>query len=199
MAYCVKCGAKVNDGVQYGPQCGAKIPVMPGAGQQQDSQQGYTYQQNGQQDYTYQQNSQQGYTYQQNNQQGYSGQQQNGRAGEFFQQDDVSQNKVMGVLSYLGILVFVPLIAGNKQSPYVKFHTNQGLVLFIASILVDLLDGRWLWGFHSMINFGGSWFSWIFDICSLVLFVFMIVGIVYACKGERKELPVIGQIKILKN
>lgn len=57
MAYCVKCGAKVNDGVQYCPQCGAKIPVMPGAGQQQDSQQDYSYQQNGQQGYTYQQNS----------------------------------------------------------------------------------------------------------------------------------------------
>ena len=184
MAYCVKCGAKVNDGVQYCPQCGAKIPVMPGAGQQQDNQQDYSYQQNGQQGYTYQQNSQQGYT---------------GQQGEFFQQEDVRQNKVMGVLSYLGILVFVPLIAGNKQSPYVRFHTNQGLVLFIASVIVELLDGRWIWGFHSMINFGGSWFSWIFDICSLVLFVFMIVGIVYACKGERKELPVIGQIKILKN
>ena len=62
MAYCVKCGAKVNDGVQYCPQCGAKIPVMPGAGQQKDSQQDYSYQQNGQQGYTYQQNSQQGYT-----------------------------------------------------------------------------------------------------------------------------------------
>lgn len=184
MAYCVKCGAKVNDGVQYCPQCGAKIPVMPGAGQQQDSQQDYSYQQNGQQGYTYQQNSQQGYT---------------GQQGKFFQQEDVRQNKVMGVLSYLGILVFVPLIAGNKQSPYVRFHTNQGLVLFIASVIVELLDGRWIWGFHSMINFGGSWFSWMFDICSLVLFVFMIVGIVYACKGERKELPVIGQIKILKN
>ena len=184
MAYCVKCGAKVNDGVQYCPQCGAKIPVMPGAGQQKDSQQDYSYQQNGQQGYTYNQNSQQGYT---------------GQQGEFFQQEDVRQNKVMGVLSYLGILVFVPLIAGNKQSPYVRFHTNQGLVLFIASVIVELLDGRWIWGFHSMINFGGSWFSWIFDICSLVLFVFMIVGIVYACKGERKELPLIGQIKILKN
>ena len=71
----------------------------------------------------------------------------------------------MGVLSYLGILVFVPLIAGNKQSPYVRFHTNQGLVLFIASVIVELLDGRWIWGFHSMINFGGSWFSWIFEMC----------------------------------
>ncbi len=90
MRLCKMWSVKVNDGVQYCPQCGAKIPG-DAAGQQQDSQQGYTYQQNGQQDYTYQQNSQQGYTYQQNNQQGYSGQQQNGRAGEFFQQDDVSQ------------------------------------------------------------------------------------------------------------
>lgn len=194
MAYCVKCGAKVNDGAEYCPQCGAKIPVMPGAGQQQGSQQGDSYQQNGQQGYTYQQNNQQGYAGQQN----YS-YQQNSQQGEFFQQEDVRQNKVMGVLSYLGILVFVPLIVGNKQSPYVRFHTNQGLVLFIASIIVDLLDGRWFWGFHSIINFGGSWFSWIFDICSLALFVYMIVGIVYACKGEKKELPLIGQIKILKS
>lgn len=110
----------------------------------------------------------------------------------------MNANKAMGVLSYLGILVLIPLLAGDKSSEYVRFHTNQGLVLFLVSIAVDILDGRWFWGFHDWFDLGVLNLSWALDILSLILFVFMIMGIVYACRGERRKLPVIGQIHLLK-
>ncbi len=157
MAYCVKCGAKVEDGVRFCPQCGAEIPVT-----------GYTGQA-GSQDDTY------------------------------FNPEDVKKNKGMGVLSYIGILVLIPLLAGDKRSEYVRFHSNQGLVLFLVSTVVDLLDGEWVLGFHSWLNFGNSIFSTALDILSFACFILMIVGIVSACKGEKKEFPVIGRIKLVKS
>ena len=160
MSYCVKCGAKVDDGIMTCPQCGAQIPNLSGSysrgsqnsdtGFGQSGAQGYTYGQQG-----YGQDNQYGYQaggYQQDSQYGYQsgGYQQYGYeaqrygSADFFDQSEVSRNKAMGVLSYLGILLLIPLLAGDKQSQYVKHHVNQGLVLFLASSLVDLLEGDWV-------------------------------------------------------
>ena len=44
-----------------------------------------------------------------------------------------SNDKVFGILSYIGILWIVGLAAG--KTPFAKFHANQGLVLFLACLL----------------------------------------------------------------
>ena len=36
------------------------------------------------------------------------------------------------------------------------------------------------------------------DLLNLILFIMMIIGIVSACRGTKVELPVIGQIKLVK-
>lgn len=192
MTYCVKCGAKVEDGIQICPECGSAIPGAAeygyGYGKQYESSAGQEQYQE-QYQYQYQNQTQtQGQTYAQG---GYQGR-------EYFGAEDVQRNKAMGVLSYIGILVLIPILAGDRRSEYVKFHINQGFALFILSKIIDLLSGNWVWGLHSLIDFGGRWFSGIFDILDLACFILMIVGIVSACKGEKKEMPVIGQIKIWK-
>ena len=104
----------------------------------------------------------------------------------------------MGVLSYIGILVLIPLLAGNKQSEYVRFHLNQGAVLFIISAIVNILDEHGFFGislFH-LIDFGI--FGLVLDLLNLILFIMMIIGIVSACRGTKVELPVIGQIRLVK-
>lgn len=50
-----------------------------------------------------------------------------------------SNDKVYGILAYIGILVLVPLLAGKTQ--FARFHANQGLVLFIADIILGVLIG----------------------------------------------------------
>lgn len=47
---------------------------------------------------------------------------------------DVQNNKVMAVLSYIGILVLIPILAA-KESPFARFHANQGLILFLCEII----------------------------------------------------------------
>lgn len=181
MAYCVKCGTKVEDTVKFCPQCGEAIPQMKekteSAAKRNEVQKETTEEASsgGEQEYTYYQNDD--------------------HSREYFHKEEVRRNRVMGVLSYIGILVLVPMLAGDKSSEYVRHHINQGLVLYVISTIVDLLDGRWVLGFHSLINFGGGLLSWAIEIAELACFILMVMGIVYACQGKRTDLPIIGKIK----
>lgn len=54
---------------------------------------------------------------------------------ESFDRDDIAKNKGMAVLSYIWILFIIPLFAA-KDSKFARFHANQGLVLFIVDTCV---------------------------------------------------------------
>ncbi len=96
---------------------------------------------------------------------------------------DIEKNKVMAVLAYL--LFFIPLLAA-KDSKFARFHTNQGLVLFIGAILSSVIAAIPLIG-------------WIIaPIAGLAITVLAIIGILNALNGRAKELPLIGKFKILK-
>ena len=170
MAYCVKCGAKVDDGIRFCPYCGAEIPLGQGQYDQQSQDQGWQGQ--------------------------YSQQGPYDQSGEgYFHPEDVRANKVMAVMSYIGIVVLSPLLAGNKSSEYLRHHINQGLAIWIGSILADILSGE---GFLGFALFSSFWpLDLVGDILSLVFLILMIVGIVDACRGVRRELPVVGAFKIL--
>lgn len=96
---------------------------------------------------------------------------------------DIENNKVMAVLAY--ILFFIPLLAA-KDSKFARFHTNQGLVLFLGGIIASVV---------AVIPVIG----WIIaPIAGLVITVLAVIGIINAFNGKAKELPVIGKFKILK-
>lgn len=227
MAYCVKCGARVDDDLRFCPYCGAEVPRVGKTGDtggntytsgestqnntyssdtytfggSTGGAQGYTYYQgengSGQNSSYYQSGTGSSQTYNdpgRGNYNGNSGYQSTG----YFEPYEVKRNKAMGVLSYLGILVLIPLLAGDRTSAYVKHHINQGLMLFIVSSIVDILDGNWLWSFRSWFTLGGSWLSWIIEIADFACLILLVMGIISACKGTRQEFPVIGKIKILK-
>lgn len=105
---------------------------------------------------------------------------------------DIEQNKVFAILAYLSILVLVPIL-GAKESKFARFHANQGLVLVIAAIAIGIVIG--ILQFIPVLGIIFSIVGWIINIALLVL---CIIGIVNACNGKAKELPLIGSIKILK-
>jgi len=84
------------------------------------------------------------------------------------------------VLSYLGILFLVPLVA-RKDNTFAQFHAKQGLVLFIAEVATM---------FISWIPFLGwfvgtiAWLAWV---------TLSIIGIVNVLGGKRVPLPIIGK------
>jgi len=93
---------------------------------------------------------------------------------------DVEKNKVMAMLSYIGILVLVPLLAA-KDSKFAKFHAKQGLVLLIAWIINGVIY---------VIPFIG----WIVGtIIWIFLAIMAIMGIVYSLSGKYWKMPILGQ------
>lgn len=98
--------------------------------------------------------------------------------------------KIVGALSY--IIFFLPIINGNKNE-FNRFHANQGLLLFMVIIFVNIIN-----------NFLLPYFPWILE---LILSIGLLLAIIYlfltgaasAAKGEMKEFPWIGKLKILNN
>ena len=119
------------------------------------------------------------------------------------QASDTEANKGMAVLAY--ILFFVPLLTGDyKKSPFVKYHTNQGTILFIASVALGVVINILTAIFRAVF---WNWFTWgIYGILSTMLnalwivpTVLMILGIVNVVNGKEKPLPIIGdKLTIIK-
>lgn len=167
MAFCGKCGAKINEGVKFCQGCGAS-------------------------------------TYSEDNisTQNIQGNTQNSNINinsntATYEVNDIEQNKVMAILAYIGILVLVPLFAA-KESKFAKYHTNQGLILFICEIVYIIA-----YTIVTQILLAISWrlslfLSPILSLLGLVFFVLSIIGIINAAQGKEKPLPVIGKFMILK-
>ena len=103
-----------------------------------------------------------------------------------FSQEDIVQNKLMAILAYLNLLVLIPIFAA-KNSPFARFHCNQGLILLILTIAVNILD---------RVLFIVPNFVW--TILDLLILALAILGIYNAFSGKAKELPIVGGIKLLQ-
>ena len=90
------------------------------------------------------------------------------------------KNIGMAIVAY--IIFFIPLLTDAKKDPFVKYHVKQGIVLFIASVLVGIISYILPWQL--------SIISQLLEVC---VFVLMVIGIVNASKGAQKPLPVIGK------
>lgn len=102
-----------------------------------------------------------------------------------------SSDKLMGVLSYIPVLCLVPIIMGG--SSFIKFHANQGLVLFIFELIFSVLIGIFV-----KLPLLGVIFGIVGGLVDLICLILAIMGIVSAVNSETKELPVLGMIHILK-
>jgi uncharacterized membrane protein len=110
--------------------------------------------------------------------------------------EDAEKNKVMGIIAYLWILCLVPIFAA-KDSPFAKYHANQGLVLFLLEIVLSIT----LYIINIVVFTVLPGMSFIVSILGLIHLgplVLLIMGIINAAAGKCVPLPIIGGIKLLK-
>ncbi|MCL2486704.1 MAG: hypothetical protein FWE86_03795 [Oscillospiraceae bacterium] len=104
--------------------------------------------------------------------------------------DDISRNKGMACLSYLSLMVLIPLLAG-KQSKYAQFHAMQGVVLCVTGLATTLLRDVLR---HAM----PGYLRFLIDLPTALLGigvgVLSLLGFIYAVTGRAKEVPVAGGI-----
>jgi uncharacterized membrane protein len=104
---------------------------------------------------------------------------------------DIAKNKAFAVLAYIGLLFLVPLLAA-PESRFARYHTNQGIVLFLAAIIANA--GVVVLMFLPFVGCLATPLTFVTVIGPLVL---MVMGIVNAASGVCKPLPLIGQYQIL--
>ncbi|MEE0859711.1 MAG: hypothetical protein U0M12_09660 [Acutalibacteraceae bacterium] len=137
------------------------------------------------------------------NNNGFNNQSLNGM--EYFPPEDIAGNKTMCVLAYIPFLFLFPMLT-CKNSRFVRFHCNQGIVLTIFTIVFTIL--LFILGFVT--GFLGAFMSASVEALFMCLYtllylglvigyyIYFILGVYNAVKGRAKKLPLIGGIKILK-
>lgn len=110
---------------------------------------------------------------------------------------DINNNKIAALISYLGILVLIPIFMA-KDSKFARYHANQGLMLFICgtgysvamSIVTSIL--------YAINYVAGTVVTVVLSLGSLFFVALLIIGIINAYKGLARELPIIGKARILR-
>lgn len=167
--FCQRCGKQLEDGARFCPSCGA--PVANGGGPA-----GGSFADQAQEAFDRFNNTED--------------------TSAAYSQQQIADGKVMGILAYIGFLVLVPIL-GEKNNPFVRYHANQGLVLFLAELLYAILYKVLVRLFLVTVFPLGLVLNMVFPVVSLVFVAYMVIGIVNVCNGKAKELPIIGGIHLI--
>lgn len=91
----------------------------------------------------------------------------------------VQDDKVYAALSYMWILVLIPLLT-KRDRPFVHFHARQGFVLFLGEFIIFIVSMipvlGWIVGFVGWILAG----------------IVSVLGILAALSGREWQIPVIS-------
>lgn len=160
MTYCSKCATTLEDGLKFCPACGEAVIAEPASSPVDTA--------SSNEDAVGEKLKQLNNTKDET---------------EGFDKADIEKNKIMAVLAY--IIFLIPLIAA-KESPFARFHTNQGLLLVIAAVISSVIAAIPVIG-------------WIIaPVIGIAVTVLAVIGILNALNGKAKELPLIGKFRILK-
>ena len=88
------------------------------------------------------------------------------------------ERQKLSVLSYLGPFWLIPAIT-QRDDPFMKYHTEQGLGLIIFWALTKLVSMKW---------------GWVGTVGGIICTIGTIKGIVNVLQGKRAPLPVIGDL-----
>ena len=101
-------------------------------------------------------------------------------------QSDSNTVRVITIPDYIGPLFLFGLFV-EKDNEDVRFHTNQGLILFLLDVAAGIVGGI----VSALPGLVGSLLS---GLLSLVCLAVVILGIINAVNGQRRPLPIIGAL-----
>lgn len=88
--------------------------------------------------------------------------------------NDIEENRVLAAISYLWIISIIILVI-KKDSKFATFHAKQGLILFIAALII-------------------SWIPVVAWILNILILVAIIIGLTKALDRQWYKLPLIGDL-----
>ena len=180
--FCSKCGVPVEEGAVKCRLCGAPIGKQEEissehtCAQQEDELQndGYAQQEN--------EDADGGYVQQVNEPQNNENDQPSVKSAV------ANSDRIFAVMSYVSFFVIVPILL-RPNSRFVRFHVNQGLVLFLIDSFMMIISGMF-GGMEIVVS--------ILRVIECLCYALMFFGILTALQGREKALPIIGKIRLLR-
>lgn len=105
-----------------------------------------------------------------------------------FDPQDMAENKYLAAICYLGILFMLIAVLVKPNSKFVKFHANQSLLVQLAAAALSVAAAVPIAGLIVLV---------LSPFAAIALFVFAIMGAVWALQSRARELPIFGSIKII--
>lgn len=90
----------------------------------------------------------------------------------------ISEDKLMAALSYLGVLVLVPLVM-RPADQAIRFHAKQGLVIFLGEIVAVL---------------AGIWLTAVGNVLFALMLIASVLGLISALQGKQWKIPGVGHV-----
>jgi uncharacterized membrane protein len=99
------------------------------------------------------------------------------------------EHRTMAVVAY--ILFFIPMLVDSvKNVPFVRFHVGQSMMIWIGYVAL---------GFLGMVTvFISGWLSFFVWLAYFPMFIFWLLGLIAAYKGEQKAVPILGKMAFYK-
>ncbi len=95
---------------------------------------------------------------------------------------EIQQGKICAMLAYLLIgIIWYFVDEKMKKNNFAKYHVKQALVLLIISLAGSIV--------LSMTFV----LIWLIPVWQIAVFVLIVIGIMNANNGQKKELPIIGK------
>ena len=108
-----------------------------------------------------------------------------------FNKKDIEENKGIAAFAYFGFSFIMPLW-GAADSPFARFHANQGMVLAFNELILCIFM---VLSHIFAVSLNNDFFRY----TRLILCVVLICAIIfYSIRGKAKELPLIGNIKLIR-
>ncbi len=104
---------------------------------------------------------------------------------DMFTADDIEGNKGIAALATIPFLFWLPLVAA-KESAFAKFYANQGLILLVTNIVLNVASS-----IISLIPFLGWLIGVLIGLVQLAAFLFLLVS---ALQGKARYLPFVGKL-----
>ena len=113
-----------------------------------------------------------------------------------FTKEDIAENRSVALLSYLHVLVLVPLFA-MRESRFAQYHAQLGLNLLLYHLIAEIL-GVILVSALGWIPVLGVFIHILVWLCNLALWGVAIFGIVSAARGKAQELQMLRKFRLFK-
>ncbi len=91
----------------------------------------------------------------------------------------LDSNVLLASMSYIGVLVLIPILSGATKHSFINFHAKQGLVI-LAGEIIAIIASVWI------SSLGGLLF--------ILMLIASIVGLFTSLHGEKRYIPGIGTI-----